>query len=219
MNRTDKIKVLLADDHPIFMSGLRQIIDEDEMIEIIGTAVNGEKALEMITELKPEIAILDIDMPKMTGLQVLKALNESKSKTKVVFLTVFASEDMFDEAMELGTSGYVLKDCAVNDIVECINKVADGNYYISPTISNFVVTRRERLKKFENDNPSLENLTKTELNILRMISEGMTSKDIADELFISFKTVENHRSNISGKLGIKGAHSLLKFALKNKSSL
>ncbi len=215
----NRVKVILADDHPIFMSGLQQIIEEDESIEIAGTALNGEKALEIIYELKPDIAILDIDMPKMTGLQVLRAMNETKTKTKVVFLTVYASEDMFDEAMELGTNGYVLKDCAVNDIVECIHKVNDGNYYISPTISNFVVTRRERMKKFDNDNPTIENLTKAELNILRMIADGLTSKDIADELFISFKTVENHRSNISNKLGIKGSHSLLKFALKNKSTL
>ena len=215
----NKVRVILADDHPIFMSGLQQIIEEDENIEIAGTALNGEKALEIIYERKPDIAVLDIDMPKMTGLEVLRAMNETKSKTKVVFLTVYASEDMFDEAMELGTNGYVLKDCAVNDIVECIHKVNEGNYYISPTISNFVVTRRERMKKFDSENPTIENLTKTELNILRMIADGLTSKDIADELFISFKTVENHRSNISGKLGIKGAHSLLKFALKNKSSL
>jgi DNA-binding NarL/FixJ family response regulator len=201
------------------MSGLQQIIEEDENIEIAGTAINGEKALEIIYELKPDIAVLDIDMPKMTGLEVLRAMNETKSKTKVVFLTVYASEDMFDEAMELGTNGYVLKDCAVNDIVECIHKVNDGNYYISPTISNFVVTRRERMKKFDNENPTIENLTRAELNILRMIADGLTSKDIADELFISFKTVENHRSNISNKLGLKGSHSLLKFALKNKSTL
>jgi DNA-binding NarL/FixJ family response regulator len=215
----NKVKVILADDHPIFMSGLQQIIEEDENIEIAGTAINGEKALEIIYELKPDIAVLDIDMPKMTGLEVLRAMNETKSKTKVVFLTVYASEDMFDEAMELGTNGYVLKDCAVNDIVECIHKVNDGNYYISPTISNFVVTRRERMKKFDNENPTIENLTRAELNILRMIADGLTSKDIADELFISFKTVENHRSNISNKLGLKGSHSLLKFALKNKSTL
>jgi DNA-binding NarL/FixJ family response regulator len=215
----NKVKVILADDHPIFMSGLQQIIEEDENIEIAGIAMNGEKALEIIYELKPDIAILDIDMPKMTGLEVLRSMNETKTKTKVVFLTVYESEDMFDEAMELGTNGYVLKDCAVNDIVECIHKVNDGNYYISPTISNFVVTRRERMKKFDNENPTIENLTRAELNILRMIADGLTSKDIADELFISFKTVENHRSNISNKLGLKGAHSLLKFALKNKSTL
>lgn len=139
----NKVRVILADDHPIFMSGLQQIIEEDENIEIAGTALNGEKALEIIYERKPDIAVLDIDMPKMTGLEVLRAMNETKSKTKVVFLTVYASEDMFDEAMELGTNGYVLKDCAVNDIVECIHKVNEGNYYISPTISNFVVTRRK----------------------------------------------------------------------------
>ena len=219
MKEDEKVRVILADDHPIFMSGLKQIIEEDEGIIIIGTAHNGERAFELINELSPDIAVLDIEMPKMTGLEVLKKLDRKKIKTKVVFLTVYASEDIFDEAMELGTNGYVLKDCAVNDIVECIYRVRDGNYYISPTISNFVVTRRERMKKFESDNPTVECLTKSELNILHMIAEGKTSKDIAEELFISYKTVENHRANISNKLGIKGAHSLLKFALKNKSSL
>lgn len=213
------IKIIIADDHPIFMSGLKQILAEDDGIEIIGSAVNGEKALEIILELKPDVAVLDIDMPKMTGLEVLKNLDLSKIKTKIIFLTVFASEDVFDEAMEHGLSGYVLKDCAVNDIVECIYKVNDNNYYISPSISNFLVSRHERIRNFENDNPALGNLTKTEVTILKMIAEGKTSKDIADILFVSYKTVENHRSNMSNKLNLKGAHSLIKFAISNKSSL
>ncbi|MEO8210583.1 MAG: response regulator transcription factor [bacterium] len=219
MGKTNKIKIIIADDHPIFRNGLEQIIEEDEGIEIIGTAENGEKALRIINELNPDIALLDIDMPKMTGLQVLKELKKQRSQTKVIFLTVFASEDIFDEAMDLGTSGYVLKDCAVNDITECIYKVEEDNYYISPTISNFLVNRRDRMKKLERDKPALNNLTKTESMILKFIAEGKTSKEIANELFISYKTVENHRSNISNKLNLKGSHSLVKFAIENKPLL
>ena len=219
MNKNRKIQIIIADDHPIFRSGLKQIIEEDEGIDIIGFAENGEKALDKIDELNPEIALLDIDMPKMTGLQVLKELKKSKSSTKVIFLTVFSSEDIFDEAMELGVSGFVLKDCAVNDIVECIYKVAEDNYYISPSISNLLVSRRDKIKKLEKERPNLMALTKTELTILKSISEGKTSKEIADELFISYKTVENHRSNMSSKLGLKGSFSLIKFALENRQLL
>ncbi|MBV6479335.1 MAG: Transcriptional regulatory protein DegU [Ignavibacteria bacterium] len=219
MAEQNKIRIIIADDHPIFRSGLKQTIEEDESIEILAVAENGEKALEKIEELNPDIALLDIDMPKMTGLQVLKNLKEKKSKTKVVFLTVFSSEDIFDESMELGVNGFVLKDCAVDDIIDCINKVAEDNYYISPSISNFLLSRREKIKKFEKQNPSLNDLTKTELIILKMISEGKTSKEIAHELFISNKTVENHRSNINAKLKLKGPNSLIKFAFENKSLL
>jgi two-component system, NarL family, response regulator DegU len=219
MDKGKKIKIIIADDHPIFRSGLKQIIEEDNAIEITGFAENGEKALSMINELNPEVAILDIDMPKMTGLQVLKSLKNINSKTKVIFLTVFSSEDIFDESMELGVSGFVLKDCAVNDIVECIHKVAEDNYYISPSISNLLMNRRERIKKLEQDNPALMKLTKTEQMILKFIAEGKTSKEIANEMFISYKTVENHRSNMSNKLQLKGSLSLIKFAIKNRPLL
>lgn len=219
MAEEKKIQIIIADDHPIFRNGLKQIIEEDEGIKIIGFAENGEKALEKIDELNPDIALLDIDMPKMTGLQVLKQMKKSKSSTKVIFLTVFSSEDIFDEAMELGVSGFVLKDCAVNDIVECIYKVAEDNYYISPSISNLLVSRRDKIKKLEKERPNLFELTKTESSILKMIAGGKTSKEIADEMFISYKTVENHRSNMSSKLGLKGSFSLIKFALENKHLL
>ena len=212
-----KIRIIIADDHPIFRGGLRQIISADESIEIIGEADNGEKALEIIHELKPDIAVLDIDMPKKTGLDVLRELKDSS--TKIIFLTMYAEEDIFDEAMDFGIKGYVLKDSAVNDIIECILSVNEDNYYISPNVSNLLVNRRNKSKNLIKKNPELGNLTKTERNILRFISENKTSKEIAEVLFLSHRTVENHRTNISNKLNLKGSHSLLKFAIENKSYL
>ncbi len=212
-----KIKIIIADDHPIFRGGLRQIISADVSIEIIGEADNGEKALEIIQGLKPDIAVLDIDMPKKTGLDVLRELKDSK--TKIIFLTMYAEEDIFDEAMDLGIKGYVLKDSAVNDIIECILSVNEDNYYISPNVSNLLVNRRNKSKNLIKKNPELGNLTKTERNILKFISENKTSKEIAEVLFLSHRTVENHRTNISNKLNLKGSHSLLKFAIENKSYL
>ena len=152
-----KIRIIIADDHPIFRGGLRQIISADESIEIIGEADNGEKALEIIQELKPDIAVLDIDMPKKTGLDVLRELKDSK--TKIIFLTMYAEEDIFDEAMDLGIKGYVLKDSAVNDIIECILSVNEDNYYISPNVSNLLVNRRNKSKNLIKKNPELGNLT------------------------------------------------------------
>ncbi|MBK9331525.1 MAG: response regulator transcription factor [Ignavibacteria bacterium] len=219
MKEKEKIKLIFADDHPIFRNGLKNLIIEDHEIDFLGEAENGEKALTLISEFKPDIALLDIDMPKMTGLEVLKEINKNKVKVRVIFLSVYASEDIFDEAMELGISGYVLKDGAVNEILECIHKVYDGEYYISPAVSNLFINRRDKIKRLETDKPALSNLTKTEMIILKYISQKMTSKEIAEELFISIKTVENHRTNISNKLGLKGSHSLLTFAIENRAVL
>ncbi len=212
-----EIKIIIADDHPIFRNGLKQLIDGENNIKIDGEADNGQKALELIKEKTPDIAILDIDMPKMTGLQVLKQLENDN--TKIIFLTMYAEEDIFDEAMNLGIKGYVLKDSAVNDILECIMTVIEDNYYISPAVSNFLINRRKKLSELRNNNPSLQNLTITEKKILKYISENKTSRDIADILFLSPRTVENHRANISNKLNLKGSHSLVKFAIENKTLL
>ena len=211
------IKIVIADDHPIFRNGLKQIIDFDKRIKIIGEADNGQKALELITELKPDVAILDIDMPKKTGLEVLKELKDID--VKIIFLTMYAEEDIFEEAMNHGIKGYVLKDSAVSDIVDCIFSVHEDKYYISPSVSNFLMNRRKRLNELKNNNPLLQNLTMSEKKILKYISENKTSKEIADILFISYRTIENHMANISGKLNLKGSHSLVKFAIENKALL
>ena len=219
MNSSKIITIIIADDHPVFRSGLINIISKESDIKILGDADNGEKAYDMIQELRPDVALLDIHMPKLTGLQILKELKKSKVNVKTIFLTVYNDEDMFDEAMDNGISGYVLKDSAVSDIIGCIRKVASGDYYISPSVSNFLVNRRDKLKKLESSTPAINSLTKTELSVLKLIAEGKTSNQIAEEMFISPKTVENHRTNINGKLNLRGTHSLIKFAIENKSLL
>jgi DNA-binding NarL/FixJ family response regulator len=213
----EEIKLIIADDHPIFREGLRQIIEKDSRIKIIGEADNGQKALELIEEKMPDIALLDIDMPKLTGLEVLKKV--SGTPVKIIFLTMYSEEDIFDEAMGLGIKGYVLKDSAVNDILECIISVSEDNYFISPSMSNLLLRRRKKMTDLRKSNPMLDNLTPTEKKILRFISQNKTSKEIADVLFLSHRTVENHRTNISNKLNLKGSHSLIKFAIENKSLL
>lgn len=212
-----KITVIIADDHPIFRNGLRQMLNEEDDIKIIGEADNGKKALEMILEEKPDIAILDIDMPKMTGLEVLKEL--SGKDVNVIFLTMYGEEDIFDEAMNLGIKGYVIKDSAVSDIIDCIHTVMEGKYYLSPSMSDFLINRRKKFSELSNSNPKLKELTLSEKRILKYIAENKTSKEIAEILFVSYRTVENHRANISAKLNLKGSHSLIKFAIENKKIL
>lgn len=212
-----KISIIIADDHPIFRSGLRQIIGDEEDIEITGEAGDGEKALEMIIEKKPDIAILDFDMPKKNGFEILKELIKMKNPVKVIFLTMYKEENIFDEAMDLGIKGYVLKESAADDICECIRLVADDRYGISPLISNFLVKRLTKNKELKKDKPGINYLTPSERKILKLISLNKSSKEIADELFISYKTVEAHRTNISKKLNLQGSLSLVRFALENKS--
>lgn len=219
MNKGKKIRIIMADDHPIFRSGLRQIIEEDDNILILGEADNGLSAAGLIKELNPDIALLDIDMPGKTGLEILRDLKDYKDKPKVIFLSVFADEDIYDEAMELGISGYVLKDSAINDIIECIYKVFEGNYYISTSLTNLLLNKKTKAKKLSEQKSFIDLLTKTEKMILRLIAEGRTSKEISEMLDISFKTAENHRTNISNKLELKGYNSLVKFAIENKAFL
>ena len=215
----EEIKIIIADDHPIFLNGLKQIITDDGNIKIVGEAGDGENAQRLINELNPDIAVLDVDMPKKNGLEILKETTANGKRTKIVFLTMYKEEDMFNEAMDNGIMGYVLKESAMSDIVECINIVSQNRHYISPLISDYLLKRRDGINELENKNPSIKDLTPTELRILKLIAENKTSKEISGELFISYRTVENHRANISNKLGLKGAHSLLNFAIENKNLL
>jgi DNA-binding NarL/FixJ family response regulator len=212
-------RIVIADDHPIFRQGLRQVIEKDEELTVVGEAEDGEAALAQIHALQPDIVILDIDMPKLDGFQVVKKIHEKAISVKIVFLTMHKGEDMFNEALDLGVPGYVLKESAVVDIIQSIKSVVGGRNFISPQLMDYLLNRRNRADSLLKRKPSLHNLTPTEKKILLLISEHKTSREIAGELFISIRTVENHRNNICQKLELKGSHSLIKFALDNKSEL
>jgi DNA-binding NarL/FixJ family response regulator len=212
------INVIIADDHPIFRAGLRQIIESSE-INITAEASNGEEALELIKEHNPDISILDINMPLMDGLAVLGEMKKIKSQTKAIFLTGHKNEGIFNRAMDMGAYGYVLKENASSDLIDCINAVIKEEYYISPIISNLLLNRNKKKKEFENKHTGINSLTDVERIILKMIAESNSSKEIADVLFISPRTVEKHRENIRNKLNIHGCNAILKFAIENKSSI
>jgi len=214
-----EIRLVIADDHPLLRQGLRQVIESDSRLQVLAEAGDGKTALERIEALRPDVAVLDIEMPELTGFDLLRAIRAKKLAVEVVFLTMYKDEDMFNEALDLGAKGYVLKDSAITEIVGCIHAVAAGRHYISPAISSFLVGRNTRSTELIKQKPSLNDLTPTERRILRLIAEKKTSKEIAAELFISHRTVENHRSNICQKLDLQGSHSLIKFAFDHKSQL
>lgn len=216
---THSITLVIADDHPLFRTGLREVIVSDPALQIVGEARDGETALSLIRRHTPTMAILDIDMPKMGGLAVARELQEQKLEVDVLFLTMYKEEDLFNEAMDIGARAFVLKDSAVNDILDAVHTVANGKYYLSPALSDHLIKRSARAEKLLRHTPSLEDLTPGELRILKLISENNTSKEIADLLSISYKTVENHRTSIASKLHLRGSHSLLKFALENRGVL
>ena len=215
----EPIQVLIVDDHPLFRNGLRQVIAGDARFELVGEAGDGEAALKFILEKKPAVAVLDINLPKITGLEIARQLQNKKIPTRLIILTMHKEEELINRALDSGVRGFVLKDNAVEDILEAIETVAAGGHYVSPSVSGFLIKRRNRAETLTAQKPGLDALTKAERRILKLIAEKKTSREIGAELFISPRTVEAHRANISGKLELHGAHSLLQFALENRSSL
>ena len=215
----EKIKVIIADDHPMMRRGIKSVLVTDAQIEIVAEAKDGEEAYNLICSLLPDVALIDVEMPKMTGLEILRRINSENIKTRIVLLTMYKDEDLFNEAMDTMAFGYVLKENAVEDVVESVKYAAAGKNYISPTISSYLVSRLNRQKDLSAKTPSINDLTKAERTVLKLISQEKTTQQIADELHISYKTVENHRNNISKKLNLTGTHSLVKFAISNKTLL
>lgn len=184
----------MADDHPIVRQGLRQMIEVDKVLTIVAEAGDGQTAL--IEQHRPEVAVLDIDMPQLDGFAVARALQRQQLAVEIVFLTMHREPDLFEAALDLGVKGYVLKDSAVTDIVAGIKAVAAGGAYLSSSLSALLVARRRRATELVQAQPGLHDLSPTERRILKLIAEDKTSKEIAAELFISYRTVETHRSNI-----------------------
>ncbi|HMR83795.1 MAG TPA: response regulator transcription factor [Niabella sp.] len=213
---TEKIKILIADDHPIFLKGLQEVIEDTGTMQVVFKAHNGTDAINAALSKDLDIAILDIDMPGANGLQVAEQILAKKPETAIILLTMHKAKDAFLKALEIGVSGYVLKENAVVDIINAIAAVRKYQSYISPEMSSFLLKNKHRSR---NDAASqLELLTQSEKNILEKVSQYKSTKEIAEELYISEKTVSNHRMNIAKKLNLSGKNSLLRFAIENAGS-
>lgn len=213
-----EITVLIADDHPIFRKGLRQIIETDPSLKIVAEAEDGESALAQMQACCPQVAVLDVDMPGKDGLAVAREVRELRLPVSLIFLTMHKNERFFNAALDTGAKGYVLKDSASAEIVSGIRAVAAGQSYVTPALTDYLLNRR-RAGAQSSQPTGTDALTEAERRILRLVAEYKTSKEIADELFISVRTVDRHRANIANKLDLRGAHALLQFALEHKADL
>lgn len=212
----DQMTILIADDHPVFRAGIRQVLATEARLTVVGEAENGEQAFQMIMDIRPRIAILDFQMPGMTGLDVVRRLEAVGSETRVIFLTMIEDRRIFLEAMDLGAAGYVLKDSAVSEILQAVRAVMNDRPFVSPSLTGFLLQKRSGVSRMPH---VLDSLTTTERRILRLIGDLKSNQEIAEELFISRRTVENHRVNMARKMNLRGSTALLKVALEHRDSL
>ena len=214
-----EVTVLVVDDHPLLRHGLCDIIAKTQHFKIIGEASDGKEALRKLACLKPQIVILDIDMPQLNGLDTIRVIRELPFPVKVVILTMYHEEDMFNAAMDLGAKAYVLKDNAPKDIIAALEKVERGDTFLSASLLQAGQRRSDRVRQLLLSKPQIDALTLAERRILKLVGEDFSSKQIADRLGLSVRTVDKHRQHICDKLNLHGSHSLLKFAFDNSAYL
>ena len=214
----DELRILLADDHPVVRKGLKLCIEEGEGFKVVAEAGDGETALALVQKLRPNLAILDIDMPKSSGLQVAAEIKRLKLNTKVIFLSFHKDEQMVRAALDAGGNGYLLKDSAMQEIVAAVQTVMSGQVYVSSAIALQLLQGGDASDP-GNENSLTRSLTPSERRILMLIADGLSSKEIGATLSVHYRTIENHRTNICRKLGIEGANALLRFAVQHKGEL
>jgi len=211
-----KTRIMLADDHTLFRQGIRTLIAAETDMEVVGEASNGGEAVERSTELRPDVVLMDIGMPGLSSFEATRQIRKQRPETKVLFLTMYDDEDYLVEGMEVGASGYVLKDSPANQLVAAIRDVCRGGSYLSPRmLSQLVDDFRTRIKS-SSRMPRFATLTTREREVLKMLAEGNSVKEIACDLSLSVKTVEAHKFNLMRKLDIHNKAQLVQYAIQKK---
>jgi len=205
-------RILVADDHPIVRSGLRKVLDAKPDMEVVAEAEDGAGAVRLALAEDVHVAILDVSMPRMTGIQAAEELHKRKPELKLLMLSMYDSEQFLFESLRAGASGYVLKSDADQDIVEAVRRTMRGQSFLYPSAVSTLV--RDYVERGRPDEQQLDILTPRELQVLKLIAEAHTSKEIAQELVISVKTVERHRQNILDKLGMSDRVELTRYAIR-----
>ena len=211
--------IFIADDHPIFRQGLRQLLEREHGFSVVGDAGDGPTALAAIDRLRPKVAVLDVDMPGMDGLAVAGAVRAHRLPTAIICLTMHKDPRIVNAALNAGVMGYVIKDDAATEIVESVKSVLAGRHFVSAQLTSLLVARHAQAGAVAERTPGIEALTDTERAVLRLLAEFKTTKAIAAALAISPRTVDRHRSNMVEKLGLNGTHALTRFAVTHSSSL
>lgn len=211
----NKIRVMIADDHAMVRQGLKTILELEEDIEVISQASNGEEAVFNARAEKPDIILMDINMPILNGLQAIKMLKDEDSRYKIIVLTLHQDREYLFKTLQLGCEGYVLKDAESSVLIEAIRSVYHEQTYIQPNMTVELVKEFNRVTLIEQDRSITNNLTNREVEVLKLIAEGMINKEIAKDLFISEKTVKNHISNIFKKLDVNDRTQAAIYAFKH----
>ncbi len=206
------IRVMLADDHILMREGIRQLLECDSTIEIVGEVSNGEQCIQMIRKVKPQVLLLDINMPVKNGIEVLKEIRQNKWNVKVLILTVHNEIEYLLKALDIGVDGYILKESEFSELQKAIHAVFSGESYIQPSL---IPILNNRMVLRDKDKDKIEELTKRELEVLIEVANGKLNKEIANELKISERTVKNHISNIFKKIDVSDRTQAAVFAIKN----
>jgi DNA-binding NarL/FixJ family response regulator len=208
----DKIKVVIADDHRLVRDGLIKILEGCDDIQVVAEASNGLEALKKVSELVPDVILLDISMPKLSGMEVARRLKKESPNTRIVILTMHEEEEYSLKMIRAGVSGYLLKDSAAAEVINAIRSTHAGKAFFSPQISKMLAENYREIAPGEED--PYDRLNDREREILQLIAEGHPNKEIAEMLFISPKTVDNHRTNLMRKLNIHTTADLVRWATK-----
>jgi DNA-binding NarL/FixJ family response regulator len=210
-----KIRIYLADDHQVLIDGMQAVLNTNKNFEIAGFSLNGENVIELAIKNKADILVMDINMPKKDGIEVLKDLSANKFPFKVIILSSYDDLKLIKEVMKLGASGYLTKQCAGENIIEAINAVNNGEEYFCKTVRDKIFNSFTKNNIKPNVENSSHSLTDRELEIIKLISLEYSGKEISAELSISTNTVETHRKNLVKKLNVKNTIGLVKFAIKH----
>lgn len=204
-----KVKVVIIDDHVMVREGIKQLLEIDGDIQVVGEAGDGEEGIELLQNLKPDVVLLDINMPKLNGLEVLQELKNMGLDYKVIILTIHNEVEYLIKTMDIGANGYILKDSELAVLKKAIFTIDEGNSYIQPSLMPMLKVKIDQIQKTK------EELTKREIEVLKLIARGMYNKEIADELVISEKTVKNHITNIFRKIDVTDRTQAAIFAIKH----
>ncbi len=211
----EKIKVFIVDDHEIFRNGLKMVLGKLKYVEIAGEAGNGKEFLKILKETEPDIVLIDIEMPEMNGIDAARAALEKKPGLKIIALTMFGEDDYIQSMLDAGAKGFLMKNVNKENLDRAIQTVYNGGSYYSEELFEFFTRQLTREKEPDNK-AEKHNLTRREKEILQLLCEGLSNKEIADALFISERTVLGHKTNLLTKTNTKNSLSLMAYAIRNK---
>ena len=210
----DKIRLLLVDDHKIVRAGLKMLFQAEPDMEIVGEASSGSDALALVAELNPDVVLMDVAMPGMTGIEATRRIKEVRAETPVIALTMHEDEQYFFQMLAAGASGYVPKRAAPDDLVSAIRAVSQGQVFLYPSLAKLLVADFLQRADTGSDSQPVAELTPREREVLTCIAEGYTNREIGEQLTISVKTVDRHRENIMNKLNLQSRVDLVKYAIE-----